>query len=582
MCWAWLSTNYSITNAQNLDPTQVYTTGNVVLNTPQGGPTPWVNGVYQNSLTCWSWGDPGYCGPNAIVRPGNNINFSFGTTNLYQTQQIANLLPDSGSGLRVNGYNFGFTAKNGNGWDNGGLDYLTAYVNFYDPKGSTVFNKNYNLNYQFNWTTFNYSENFTTPFATKDLGSVQYGFVGRDNNYWAGPYGPEVTNVNFSLKYSVDPCFVNVLSSPSCPGYLDALAKLSPQPSTSTITEPITSTSVVSITPTSTSITNTTNSVSSTVDVQPTSSGSTTSSPTTVSSTTSSTSVTPTATNPQPKVGEVQVTGSQPSSSKSSVSTSQILSIVSNEQSRIGKLETSTANASIEQAKQDAAKVTADAQQVAATQQAQTLTQAQSVISSATPTQTQSPTSVSASQSSGMGLNLFAPQTSVVNASGLRGPDMYSLTSSNNISGGSNIASLSPIVNFNLRTEQEANKFSIQETPISENKQMFNQTNPLNSSMNPTPTTPTMEMPQPATAVNRNTKDNDLAGGISIASIAKQPQGFESYMNGLRDRPFYEVKEIYRNQTIVDNARAQRLLSGASDRLHQQMVDQQYNNNKGN
>ena len=33
----------------------------------------------------------------------------------------------------------------------------------------------------------------------------------------------------------------------------------------------------------------------------------------------------------------------------------------------------------------------------------------------------------------------------------------------------------------------------------------------------------------------------------------------------------------FQGQKVVDNARAQRMLNGASDRLHQQMVDQQYN-----
>ena len=182
LCLALLFTPL-LSKAQTLDPTQVYTTGNIVQTTPQGGPTPWVNGVYQNNLTCWGWGDPGYCGPNAIVRPGDSINFSYGMTNLYQMQAIANVLPNSGTGLLVSGYNFGFTAKNGNGWDDGRMDYLTAYVSLYGTNGSTVFNKNYDLNSRFNWTTFNYSETFNSPFASKDLGSVQYGFVRRDNNF---------------------------------------------------------------------------------------------------------------------------------------------------------------------------------------------------------------------------------------------------------------------------------------------------------------------------------------------------------------------------------------------------------------
>ena len=122
---ASLFTSYS--NSQNvtgatLAPGEVYTTGNIVQGTIAGtGTTPWVGGVYQDNLTCWAGGDPGYCGPNAIVRPGNNINFSYGSTYLYQQQHINTVLPSS-TGLQVSGFNFGFTAKNGNGWDNGRTD----------------------------------------------------------------------------------------------------------------------------------------------------------------------------------------------------------------------------------------------------------------------------------------------------------------------------------------------------------------------------------------------------------------------------------------------------------------------------
>ncbi len=238
-----LSTSFSASKAQVLDPTQQYITGNVVLPTVSGS-TPWVNGVYQDSLTCWAWGDPGYCGPNPIVRPGNNINFSYGTTDLYQSQYIAGLLPNSGTGLVVNGFNFSFMAKNGNGWDDGRIDALNAYVQFYGSNFSLLKNYNYNLNYNFNWTNFNFSESFSSPLSTSQLSTVRYGFVGRDNNFWAGPYGPEISDVSFSLKYSVDPCSVNILSSPSCPGYLTELAKLSP-PQPVAVSEPIISAPVV-------------------------------------------------------------------------------------------------------------------------------------------------------------------------------------------------------------------------------------------------------------------------------------------------------------------------------------------------
>lgn len=233
-------------NTATLDPTQVYNTGNLVnWNPPNSNgnntSSPWVNGVYQQQLTCWGPGGPGNCGPTPTVTPGN-INFSYGMTDIYQVTSVAAALPNSGTGLVVKGFNFGFSAKNGNGWDNGQQDYLRAYVKFYGPSGNEVQNYDYDLNYKFNWTYFNFSKTFDTPYATKDLTAARYGFVGYDTNFWAGTYGPEITNISFSLKYSVDPCASNVLSSPTCPGYLDALAKLAPAPTT-VASDPITTSS---------------------------------------------------------------------------------------------------------------------------------------------------------------------------------------------------------------------------------------------------------------------------------------------------------------------------------------------------
>jgi hypothetical protein len=224
-----------IVAAQNvtiLDPSQTYNTGNLVNNTtsPTSSTGLWQNvGSWNQGLPCWSPQDGyngAYCGPTPYFNNGS-FNFSYGVTDVHQYVSIANALPNSGTGLRVNGYNFGFMAKNGNGWDGAGLDTLSAYVTFYGSDGKSVRNDYYNLNYQFDWTVFNYGKTFDTPYANKDLSTVRYGFIGGDtSNYWAGPYGPEVTNISFSLNYSVDPCYNNPLYSPTCPGYLDALNKL--------------------------------------------------------------------------------------------------------------------------------------------------------------------------------------------------------------------------------------------------------------------------------------------------------------------------------------------------------------------
>ena len=256
-------------SAQAQDLTQVSTTGNLVNPTPTATTTAttWQNvGLWNQGLPCWAPGGDIYCGPQPYYNQGL-FNFSYGVTDVYQNINIAAALPNSGTGLRVTGYNFGFTAKNGNGWDGGGTDTLWAYVRFTDSAGKIAENDVYNLNYQFDWWTFNYSRNFTAPYPTATLSTATIGFVAGDtSNYWAGPYGPEVMNVNFSLKYDVDPCATNPLYSPTCAGFADAMAKLTApavlpvaEPviaaPTTTVAEPTATTVVVSPVVTATAVT---------------------------------------------------------------------------------------------------------------------------------------------------------------------------------------------------------------------------------------------------------------------------------------------------------------------------------------
>ena len=61
-----------------------------------------------------------------------------------------------------------------------------------------------------------------------------------------------------------------------------------------------------------------------------------------------------------------------------------------------------------------------------------------------------------------------------------------------------------------------------------------------------------------------------------VAQIGLVP-GFDQYQQAqLPDALFYQTKEIYRNRTLPDNQRAQRALNQRSDRLHQEMIDEQY------
>ena len=81
---------------------------------------------------------------------------------------------------------------------------------------------------------------------------------------------------------------------------------------------------------------------------------------------------------------------------------------------------------------------------------------------------------------------------------------------------------------------------------------------------------------QQTSTVNRNVQPNDLAGGIDLTAMASVPQGFNAYSFMMKDAAFYEPKEVYKNQKTVDNERVLRGLTRGSDRLHQEMIDQQY------
>jgi len=199
------------------------TTGNLInfTGTPTATTSNWNNGVYVNQLGCFGGNTPGNCGPYPNVQTNGSINFSYGQVNLNQIVNINKALEAGGSGVQLSGFNFAFTAKNGNGWDDGRQDYLSAYVKFFNSAGGLAANYDYTsqTNQRYNWTNFNFSETFANPVAASQFSNAQVGFVGRDNNYWAGPYGPEIMNVNFSLKYRVDPCALNPAYSPTCANF---------------------------------------------------------------------------------------------------------------------------------------------------------------------------------------------------------------------------------------------------------------------------------------------------------------------------------------------------------------------------
>ena len=565
LCLATLPLSYSNAQVNQLDPTQIYTTGNIVQQTIKGSnTTPWVNGVYQDNLTCWAGGNPGYCGPNAIVRPGNNINFSYGLTDLHQVQAVASALPNSGTGLLVKGFNFSFTAKNGNGWDDARQDYLVAYVNFYKANGSLAETYDYSAqtNRKYDWSTFNFSETFASSYAAQDLSNVRYGFIGRDNNYWAGPYGPEVYGVSFNLKYSVDPCFVNVLSSPSCPGYLQELAKLNTNTTPLAESNPAQQAQSIEV-PITTSM------VSSTTVPQTT----------------------------QLTVQNTATAVSAPQSTKpTSVSTSKILSIVNSVQAQVANVE----RAVVQQSQQDSQKASAQqtqdqldqtlgSQQQAQTQEQVVTIQQQNNFQATTTKQnfsnnTQSVISVLQPVNNQTNITSFSAQP--VNNNFSFQPKIIEISTAAQSATTQNFT-YQPLVP-QQPVQQEITQIIVQKPLIAapkiepvvvatvEQKELISPTNPLQQFVENKLPLDNVNQTQPTKQVNQKVQDSELATGISIATIAKQPQGFESYTLVLQDVQFYKSTEVYKNQRTVDNQRAIRALTGASDIRHQELVDLQY------
>ena len=542
----------------------------------------WQNaGTIGDPLTCWAQGDPGYCGPLPRVAAwgtgSNIINFSYGLTDLYQVVNIKNALPNSGTGLQVNGFNFSFSAKNGNGWDNGQPDQLSAYVNIYNNTNSTVLESyNYNLNGKYNWTQFSYSQTFKSPYGVPSLGNAQYGFVGQDNNYWVGPYGPEITGVSFSLKYSVDPCATNPLYSTTCKGYMDALAKLSPTASTSTDTLSLPPPPPEDGVPPPGSPPPPGNSQQSGPLPPP-------GSPPPPSGATQTAANNPTGSPPanqppppggaqQSRAGEVKTVGDNKSGSSSGPSLASVMSMISGNQARIGN----EARAVVQAAESQAAAAATSAQQQAESV-AGSLT-AQSIAGSMTQSAASTSAAVVVSTQSQMSVVNVAgvPQTSVVSIGGLRAATTSAFADTASALPQGMIPRQVDLYSFQLPQGRSANSIE-PDVPPAEGIRLGSRS-VLNDVIEQRPMLQTtVSQEQKTDTVNKNAQSNEVAGRVDIAAMATQPVGYQTYSFTLTDAPFYAPREIYRNQRTVDNARALRQLT--NDGRHREMVEQQYKRN---
>jgi hypothetical protein len=150
------------------------------------------------------------------------------------------------------------------------------------------------------------------------------------------------------------------------------------------------------------------------------------------------------------------------------------------------------------------------------------------------------------------------------------GLQSYSISS---INSGVNLSSQTTTI---VQPQQQAyqNQNVQVEIPVVLVNSTISRINPLADLMESRTPLDSLKVETQTETVNKNVQTNELAGGVDIAMLALQPKGYESYSFVMKDASFYEPKEIYNKQTNVDNIKVLRQLS--SDRLHQEMVDQQY------
>ena len=607
-----------ITPSSNSQTTSTSTTGNLINygTSPTDTTSIWNNGVYVNQLGCFGGNSgTGYCGPNPNVQTNGNINFSYGQVNLNQIVNINTALAAAGTGLQLNGFNFGFMAKNGNGWDDGRQDYLSAYVKLNGTNGTTLATYDYTdqTNRKYNWSQFNFSETFATPYALSKLSTAQVGFVGRDNNFWAGPYGPEIYNVNFSLTYSVKPAAPPVVPAP--PTYTapapapaspppaeasPALAQASPQQQAQQPAQ---------APPPPQPDANQNPSLAQDNPAQP-----------------SPTQAGPAPTSPQPAGGPPQTATASASSSSgpsgggsagpSKLAMSVVRSAQANDRATQAQAVQNAAKAfeATQQSSQTASNAAVSMNQemsansaTAAAQFSSQTTQASQQTTSQSgqgPQQSQQSTTQQqqasrSAQTTQQTQGISQQQTfdsSVTSSVALRAPVITTVDAPVQSSSGTGlIVNRNPfaynplITNTNTTstlpiTPPPVYQSRLQDRGIELDMPMVASFSGVGKAGNPLSELIMQQrfemlqgnVEQQSSGVNRNVLPNELAGSIDLASMASIPTGFNAYSFVLRDSAFYEPKEVYKNQRTVDNARVLRGLTGGSDALHQRMIDLQY------
>lgn len=181
-------------------------------------------GTWSNTVPASNNGYSG--GSSAGFNSGTNT-ILFGYTQQTVAYNYAFSLALQNAGLAIGGYNYSWKINN-NDVPTVNIGTLVGKFTLKALNGTAL--QTYTYDYS-NVRTVGDSENFQTfsgtqwfpqNYASSQISAFSMEWTGKDNRYWAGYYGPRVREPSIQLRYLVDACAANPLSSPDCPGYAEA------------------------------------------------------------------------------------------------------------------------------------------------------------------------------------------------------------------------------------------------------------------------------------------------------------------------------------------------------------------------
>lgn len=144
----------------------------------------------------------GFSGGSSVGYNSSTNTYYFGYTQQTIAKTIAINQALQGSGVQVNGVQYGMSYLNGG--DTYGT--LGMNVNVTSNTGTTLQSYSHTFNTQNpNWQQFDQTQTFTNPYDVANLGNVSMSITGKDSRFWAGYYGPQVKDPYLKLTYGADP-----------------------------------------------------------------------------------------------------------------------------------------------------------------------------------------------------------------------------------------------------------------------------------------------------------------------------------------------------------------------------------------